>query len=62
MAQLTKSGYVYVISNPSSFGAGVTKIGMTRRLNPHDRVKELGDASVPEFFDVHAFYFTENLS
>lgn len=60
MAQLTKSGYVYVISNPSSFGAGVTKIGMTRRLNPHDRVKELGDASVPEFFDVHAFYFTEN--
>lgn len=54
MAQLTRSGYVYVISNKGSFGESVYKIGMTRRLEPMDRVKELGDASVPFFFDVHA--------
>lgn len=54
MAQLTRSGYVYVISNKGSFGENVYKIGMTRRLEPMDRVKELGDASVPFFFDVHA--------
>ncbi|PWF62222.1 hypothetical protein CBX96_17225 [Shewanella sp. BC20] len=54
MAQLTRSGYVYVISNKGSFGENVYKIGMTRRLDPMDRVKELGDASVPFFFDVHA--------
>ncbi len=54
MAQLTRSGYVYVISNRGSFGENVYKIGMTRRLEPMDRVKELGDASVPFFFDVHA--------
>ncbi len=52
-AQMTKSGYVYVISNIGSFGEGVFKIGMTRRLEPMDRVKELGDASVPFRFDVH---------
>lgn len=52
-AQLTKSGHVYVISNIGSFGEGVFKIGMTRRLEPLDRVKELGDASVPFPFDVH---------
>lgn len=54
MAQLTRSGYVYVISNKGSFGENMYKIGMTRRLEPMDRVKELGDASVPFFFDVHA--------
>jgi hypothetical protein len=52
-AEMTKSGYVYVISNKGSFGDGVFKIGMTRRLEPIDRVKELGDASVPFPFDVH---------
>lgn len=53
-AQETKLGYVYVISNIGSFGKDVLKIGMTRRLEPMDRVKELGDASVPFTFDVHA--------
>jgi multidrug efflux pump subunit AcrA (membrane-fusion protein) len=52
-AQLTKAGHVYVISNIGSFGEGVFKIGMTRRLTPQDRVDELGDASVPFPFDVH---------
>jgi len=52
-AQLTRSGHVYVISNIGSFGEDVYKIGMTRRLDPLDRVKELGDASVPFQFDVH---------
>jgi hypothetical protein len=52
-AQMTKSGYVYVLSNIGSFGDDVYKIGMTRRLEPMDRVKELGDASVPFPFDVH---------
>ncbi|MCK6457092.1 MAG: GIY-YIG nuclease family protein [Phycisphaerae bacterium] len=52
-AQLTKSGHVYVISNVGSFGDGVFKIGMTRRLYPDERIKELGDASVPFPFDVH---------
>ena len=59
-AQLTKSGHVYIISNIGSFGAEVYKIGMTRRLEPMDRVKELGDASVPFPFDVHAMIFCEN--
>jgi len=54
MAQQTKQGYVYIISNIGSFGSNVFKIGLTRRLNPLDRVKELGDASVPFLFDVHA--------
>jgi hypothetical protein len=52
-AQMTKSGHVYVISNIGSFGESVFKIGMTRRLEPLDRVRELGDASVPFPFDVH---------
>jgi hypothetical protein len=53
MAEQTRAGNVYVISNIGSFGPGVFKIGMTRRLEPLDRVKELGDASVPFPFDVH---------
>lgn len=53
-AQDTKQGHVYVISNIGSFGDGILKIGMTRRLDPLDRVKELGDASVPFGFDIHA--------
>lgn len=60
LAQTTRAGYVYVISNKIAFGDGVVKIGMTRRADPNDRVKELGDASVPELFDVHAFAFTED--
>jgi T5orf172 domain len=52
-AQLTKKGCVYVISTIGSFGEGVFKIGMTRRADPMDRVRELGDASVPFPFDVH---------
>ena len=59
-AQLTKSGHVYVISNIGSFGENVYKIGMTRRLDPVDRLKELGDASVPFSFDVHAMIYSEN--
>ena len=55
-----KAGYVYVISNIGSFGEGVFKIGMTRRLDPMDRVKELGDASVPFNFDVHAMIFSDD--
>jgi hypothetical protein len=54
MAQQTRKGNVYIISNVGSFGEDVMKIGMTRRLEPLDRVKELGDASVPFEFDVHA--------
>ena len=50
---MTRSGHVYVLSNIGSFGEGVLKVGMTRRLEPMDRVKELGDASVPFPFDVH---------
>lgn len=59
-AQLTKAGYVYVISNIGSFGDGVFKIGMTRRLEPMERVKELGDASVPFPFDVHMMISSDN--
>lgn len=55
-----RAGYVYVISNIGAFGEGVVKIGMTRRLEPMDRVKELGDASVPFTFDVHALFFSED--
>ena len=54
MAQQTRAGHVYVISNIGAFGEDVFKIGMTRRLEPLDRVRELGDASVPFEFDVHA--------
>ena len=53
-------GHVYVISNIGSFGENVYKIGMTRRLDPMDRVRELGDASVPFPFDVHAIIFCED--
>lgn len=60
MAQQTRSGYVYIISNVGSFGDGVVKIGMTRRLEPMDRVKELGDASVPFGFDVHALIYSKD--
>lgn len=60
MAQQTRRGHVYVISNIGSFGEDVYKIGMTRRLEPMDRVKELGDASVPFSFDVHALIFSED--
>ena len=60
MAQQTRRGHVYVISNVGSFGEEVFKIGMTRRLEPMDRVKELGDASVPFSFDVHAMIFSED--
>jgi hypothetical protein len=60
MAQQTKSGNVYVISNIGSFGENIYKIGMTRRLEPLDRIKELGDASVPFEFDVHAMIYSDN--
>lgn len=59
-AQMTRSGHVYVISNIGSFGEQVFKVGMTRRLDPLDRIKELGDASVPFQFDVHAVIFSED--
>lgn len=58
--QNTRAGYVYIISNIGSFGENIYKIGMTRRLEPMDRVNELGDASVPFKFDVHAFIFSED--
>ncbi|WP_035416010.1 GIY-YIG nuclease family protein [Ferrimonas kyonanensis] len=60
MAQQTRTGHVYVISNIGSFGENVFKVGMTRRLEPMDRVKELGDASVPFNFDVHAMIYSED--
>ena len=60
MAQQTKTGHIYVISNLGSFGDDVYKIGMTRRLEPFDRVKELGDASVPFPFDVHMMISCED--
>lgn len=60
MAQQTKAGHVYVISNVGSFGENVLKVGMTRRLEPQDRIRELGDASVPFEFDVHAMLWTED--
>ena len=59
MAEMTRSGYVYVISNIGSFGEDVIKIGLTRRLDPDDRVRELGDASVPFGFDVHAMIYSD---
>ncbi|MGL5928760.1 MAG: GIY-YIG nuclease family protein, partial [Dermatophilaceae bacterium] len=55
-----RAGYVYVISNLGAFGDGVVKIGMTRRLEPMDRIRELGDASVPFTFDVHALFFSDD--
>ncbi len=59
MAERTKTGFVYIISNIGSFGEGVVKIGLTRRLDPADRVRELGDASVPFLFDTHAMIYSE---
>jgi hypothetical protein len=55
-----RAGYVYVISNRGAFGDHVVKIGLTRRLEPEDRINELGDASVPFRFDVHALYFSQD--
>lgn len=55
-----RAGYVYVISNVGAFGSEVVKIGMTRRLDPTDRIRELGDASVPFRYDVHALVFSED--
>ena len=60
MAQQTKSGYVYIISNIGSFGQNIFKIGMTRRLDPMERILELSNASVPFPFDVHAFIFSND--
>lgn len=60
LAQQTRSGHVYVISNIGSFGTHVYKIGMTRRLDPMDRIWELSDASVPFDFDVHAIIYTDD--
>ena len=60
MAEQTRRGHVYVISNIGSFGEEVYKIGLTRRLDPLDRIRELGDASVPFLFDVHAIIFSED--
>ena len=55
-----KAGYVYIISNIGSFGDNIYKIGMTRRLDPTERIDELGDASVPFDFDIHAMIFSDN--
>ncbi len=60
MAQMTRRGHVYIISNIGSFGEDVFKIGLTRRLEPLDRVKELGDSSVPFTFDVHAMILSDD--
>jgi hypothetical protein len=60
LAEQTRTGYVYVISNIGSFGEGVVKIGLTRRLDPVDRIRELGDASVPFAFDTHAIIYSDN--
>jgi hypothetical protein len=59
-AQMTRSGHVYVISNIGSFGEHVYKVGMTRRLDPMDRIRELSDASVPFSFDVHAVIYSDD--
>jgi len=59
-AQLTKSGHVYILSNIGSFGDGIFKIGLTRRLDPYERVDELGSAAVPFRFDVHAIIYAED--
>lgn len=60
MAQQTKRGHVYIISNIGSLGEDVYKIGLTRRLEPQDRIRELGDSSVPFEFDVHAMIFADD--
>ncbi len=58
--QNTRAGYVYVISNIGSFGENIYKIGVTRRLDPEERIDELGDASVPFDFDIHAMVFSDD--
>lgn len=58
--QNTRAGYVYIISNVGAFGEGVFKIGVTRRLDPEERVDELSDASVPYDFDIHAIIFSDD--
>jgi len=60
MAQQTRRGYIYIISNIGSFGENIYKIGMTRRLDPFERVRELGNASVPFRFDVHTMIYSED--
>lgn len=55
-----RAGYIYVISNVGALGANIVKIGMTRRLEPKDRVRELGDASVPFLYDTHALFFADD--
>ena len=60
LAEVTRSGFIYIVSNVGSFGKNVVKIGMTRRLNPEDRVRELGDASVPFRFDAHAIVYSHD--
>lgn len=55
-----RAGYIYVISNVGSFGPNMVKVGMTRRLEPRDRVRELGDASVPFLYDTHALFFSDD--
>ncbi|WP_298880483.1 DUF4041 domain-containing protein [uncultured Polaribacter sp.] len=59
-AQITKSGYVYIISNIGAFGKDIYKIGMTRRLEPIERVYELSGASVPFKYDIHGMVYSEN--
>ena len=60
LAQTTKVGNIYIISNIGSFGENIYKIGMTRRFDPMERVKELSDAALPFQFDVHAIIYSEN--
>ena len=60
LAGRTRSGYVYINSNIGSFGEDIVKIGLTRRLDPDDRVRELGDASVPFSFDTHAMIYSDD--
>lgn len=60
MAEMTKSGWVYIVSNIGSFGPDIVKIGLTRRLDPTDRVRELGAAGVPFVFDTHALIYSDN--
>jgi len=55
-----RAGYVYVISNIGSFGERMVKVGLTRRLDPQDRIRELSDASVPFNFDIHALFFSKD--
>jgi hypothetical protein len=60
LAQQTKSGHIYVISNIGSFGKNIYKIGMSRRIEPMERIDELSNASVPFRFDVHMMIYSEN--